>query len=88
MNTTLIPQTAQTQQSQNPAPSAPPQDEPLPERGTTRDAARILGCSLSLVRWLISTGELRNVERPGRRVYRIDLAEVRQYRERKMRQCQ
>lgn len=89
-NTSLdtITRPANPQQYQNPEPSQPSGPEPLPERGTTRDAAEILGCSVSLVRLLISTGELRNIERPGRRVYRLDLAEVRDYRRRKMLRCQ
>lgn len=55
-------------------------------RGSTAEAARILGCSTSLVRWLIATGELRHVERPGKRLYLLDLDEVHRYRLRKMEQ--
>lgn len=53
-------------------------------RGNTSEAARILGCSTSLVRWLIRMGELQHVERPGKRTYLLDLDEVHRYRLRKM----
>jgi excisionase family DNA binding protein len=53
-------------------------------RGSTAEAAQILGCSTSLVRWLIATGELRHVERPGKRQYLLDLDEVHRYRLKKM----
>ena len=66
------------------APAPKKNRETLPRRGTTREAARILGCSTSLVRQLIAFGELENVERPGKRVYVLDLDEVRAYRRKKM----
>lgn len=53
-------------------------------RGSTAEAAQILGCSTSLVRWLIATGELVHVERPGKRQYLLDLDEVHRYRLKKM----
>jgi len=57
-------------------------------RGSTRDAAKILGCSASLIRQLIALGELEGVERPGKRVYLLDLEEVQRYRKRKMTEAQ
>lgn len=56
-------------------------------RVNTTEAARILGCSSSLVRWLIHAGELKNIERPGKRVYLLDADEVVAYRTRKMDQA-
>lgn len=53
-------------------------------RGSTAEAAQILGCSTSLVRWLIASGELVHVERPGKRQYLLDLDEVHRYRLKKM----
>lgn len=61
---------------------------PVRPRGTTQDAARILGCSPALVRRLIACGELRRIERPGKRVYVLDLDEVHAYRRRKMQEMQ
>lgn len=56
----------------------------IPRRGSTGEAARILGCSTSLVRWLIQTGQLQHVERPGKRLYLLDLDEVHRFRIKKM----
>jgi excisionase family DNA binding protein len=65
--------------------SLPANDPRVPRRmGSSQDAARILGCSTSLVRWLIATGELEHVERPGKRLYLLDLDEVHRYRLSKM----
>lgn len=60
-------------------------DPRIPRRhGSTQEAAQILGCSTSLVRWLIATGEFEHVERPGKRIYLLDLDEVHRYRLKKM----